>query len=387
MADKRNFEQDLVDLVRYTDPLLTKLQDSYTNARGVSFWGALFKGPFFECKTLFGFLKKQKFEMVPLLFTGPLAIVAGFMGWNNEILMDGLGKWVGDEYTNYALIGVVAVAWYLITMVFHFFQMANLNSKHFHIGVYQILRRAEFQAFSPFLRESRNRFTFEAMKDWLYSQGGYAELFTARQEWDQKRGEYEKLLNEYENELRAANAERDELIRIKNAQLIYLSKILGKAKTNIERFVNNRYGTNDLDFFCPYTLYELRGDRLVLVADVGTGANAKAEILLHEHPEYSSVQVLTHHQPFKYQRVSQNRTILSYKMDMPDGTVWVINLHMNETDEILLEFFFGSAIIEAPELLDVVRAYSRLLKKYVLDVSDGQNSRQSRRTGTTGRDD
>ncbi|MDT3417133.1 hypothetical protein QO009_003028 [Brevibacillus aydinogluensis] len=386
MEEKRNFEQDLVDLVQYTDPLLIKLQDAYINARGTSFLGALIKGPIVEFKTLFGFLKKQKFEIVPLLITGPLAIVAGYMGWNSQLLVNGLGQLVGVQYTNYALIVIVTIAWYLVTMVLHFFRMADPNSKHFHIGVYQILRKSEFRAFSPFLKESRNRFSFAAMKDWFYSQGGYAELFFARKEWDKMKEKYEQLITVYDAELRAANAERDELIRTKNTQLLYLSKILGKAKTNIERLVNDRFGITDLDFFCPYTLYELNNDKLVLIADVGTGANAKAEILLHEHPDFISVQVLTHHEPFKYQRISKNRTILSYRMDMPDDKVWVINLHINETDEILLEFFFGSAIIEAPELLEVVQAYCRLLKKYVLDVSDGKSFNQSQRTGTTGRD-
>lgn len=343
------------------------------------------KGPFTEFHTLYGFIKDKKFEMIPLFYTGPIAILTTYLGWNNATFLTGLGNLVGESYTNLALLGIVGLLWYMATLLFHFFQMANPDSPHFHIGVYQILRKAEYEAFSPFLHEGRARFSFKSLQHWLYSQGGYKELYMARKEWDQTKQDYELLLNQYEDELRDANAVRNELLKTKNEQLLYLSKILAKTKTNIERLVNNRYGIHDLDFFCPYTLYELQGDKLILIADVGTGANAKSELSIEEHSEYISVQVLTHSEPFKYQRISINRTILSYRMDMPDNQLWVMNLHMNETDEILLEFFFGSAIIEAPELLEVVRAYCRLVKKFVMD-SPGPDLTSHQRTSMTGRD-
>jgi hypothetical protein len=292
------------------------------------------------------------------------------------------------QYTNHVLIAILVIAWYLLTVVFHFFKMANPNSEHFHIGVYQILRKAEFDAFSPFLKDSRNRFTFEAMKNWFYSHGGYAELYFARKEWDQEREEYERLLDEYYAEILEVTNENIKLMDEKHKVTLYLLNLLSKAKTNVERLVNNRYGKDDLAFFCPYTLYELVDDeKLVLITDVGTGANAKEEILLAEHPEFASVQVLTHKEPVLYQRISRNKTILSYRMIMPDQKIWVMNLHINDNDEKTLEFLFGDVIIDSQELLELVRAYCWLFKKYVLDVEESSGSTYDwTSTGTTGRD-
>lgn len=388
MAENRKFEQDLADLIEYTDPLLEKLQTAYDQARGVSFVGALFVGPFLEFKTIYGFLEKKKFEFLPVMATGTVAAGLTWFGWDSELLLKKLGSLVGDQNINLALILIIIFAWYLVTTVFHYFLMANPDSSHFHIGVYQKLRKAEYRAFSPFLQNNRSRFSFKGFQNLFLSQGGYAELYFARKEWDEDRRKLENALEQSETEVNDANDAIVKLMQEKQKESEYLLGLLSKAKTNVERFVNNRYGKDDLDFFCPYTLYELVDlDRLELIADRGTGANAQEKILLAENPEYVSVQVLANPDPVLYQRISRNKTILSYRMVMPDYKVWVMNLHINDSDEKTLEFLFGDAIIDSQELLELVRAFCWLLKGHVLDAKGIPSSMDDRTsTGTTGRD-
>ncbi|CAI8948442.1 putative DUF3644 domain-containing protein [Brevibacillus sp. IT-7CA2] len=388
MSDNRNFEQDLADLIKSTDPFLEKLQTAYDAARGVSPWGALFKGPILEFKTIFGFLKTKKFEILPVMTTGPLAAAMTWFGWNSELLINKLGNLVGVQNINYALLLIILIAWYLFTTAFHFFVMANPDSSHFHIGVYQILRKAEYRAFDPFLQNNRSRFSFKGFQNLFLSKGGYAELYYARIEWDKTKTEYERLLDEFDIGLRHLVKENEKLLDQKHKVSLYLLGLLSKAKTNVERFTNNRFGRNDLDFFCPYTLYKLvDDDRLELIADRGTGANALEEIRLEEHTEYASVQVLTHSEPVLYQKISRNRTIFSYRMVMPDQTIWVMNLHVNDSDEKALEFLFGNVIIDSQELLELIRAYCWLLKTHVIDGGHDSDSHNGlTNTGTTGRD-
>lgn len=362
----QDFKQDFVDLQDHIDPVIKKLRDSYTSARLSPLHTVLLLGPFKEFKTVLGLLKDRKFELLPLMITGPTAGVIAYYGWDSQYMI----KQVGEERANLYLILGVVVMWYILTLVIHFFRMADVSGSHFHIGAYKILRKAEYQAFLPFIHEGR-KFTFEAMRSWFYAnQGGYAELYKKQEEWHAKEHEYQQASTQLRKLLQMTIAEKNSLIDEKNRHVLYLTELLEKVKTNAERLVNGRLDTRDLGLFCPYTLYELCDDRLKIIDDVGTSANAKSDIILDDHPEYVSVQVLTHPDPYKYQRVGRNRTIMSFRMVMPNQKIWVMNFHIRENDEKLIELFFGDAIIEIHDLLGLIKVYCYLLQVFVLNSGE-----------------
>jgi len=358
----RNYQQDLNNLIDYLEPVLKKVWEANKDERVIGMWGKLLSGPFAEFKTIFDIVKAKKFSLLPVMYTGPLAGVIGWFGWDADAFI----QYFGYDYANGFLIGAIFLVWYIATAILHFFEMANLDSPHFHIGAFARLRKAEFEAFKPFIH-GEQRFSFVGLKDWLYDP---ARVGSSVLEYIEKEKEWIKKREEYDSGIKALQAEFMALQQSKNAQIEELElkitfafRLLQKVKTNLSRFTNGELTQNDLEFICPYTIYKLEGDVLVKKADVGTSGNGKT-INIHEKKDYSCVIVLDHLEEFYYGRLGADRSVFSYRMTMPDGSIWVVNFHINENDNQIMEIFFGNGIIDTQTLFDLVFVHCKLLYFY-----------------------
>jgi hypothetical protein len=361
--DYRNYQQDLNNLIDYLDPVLKTAWEANADARHKSMWGCLLLGPFSEFQTLLNILKAKKYSFLPILATGPIAVILGFFGWNSDTFV----QFFGPEFANGVLIVILSLLWYIGTVIFHFFEMAKLDSPHFHIGAFARLRKAEYEAFKPFIQGTQ-RFSFQGLKDWLYDParigGLYREFLEKEREWLNEKEQFingiESINENYKKLLESKNKAIEDL----ESNLAFAFRLLHKSKVNIARFTNGQLTPSDLEFICPYTLYKLEGDMLIKIADVGTSGNGK-NINIHEKKDYACVQVLSQVDEYYYDTLGPDRSIFSYKMRMPDNSIWVINFHINEKDDQIMEIFFGDGIIDTETLFDLVYVHCKLLFMYM----------------------
>ncbi|AYB41704.1 hypothetical protein D5F52_26480 (plasmid) [Brevibacillus laterosporus] len=365
---------NLESLVERVDPLLKRLKQSYIESKITGIWAKLCKATFSQYKGLFTFLKDKKFNITPLISSSLSVGILSFFGWegayNNIIIwvrnISIITGFQEDAITNTALIFITFITWVVITATLSFLQMAKPYNPYFDIRVYKMLRRDEYDAFLPFLQEE-NTFTFSGIKSKLNSAyGGNLLDVLSRKEIEigtlmAKNDLLKTTIDELEKELYRTIDDKNEVINKLKEQVIFLNKLIDKVKTSISRYNNQCFSVHDIDFFCPFTLYELRNDKLVRLADVKTGGNSKAEISLTENQHYASVKVLSHEGDYFYERINSGSSILSFKIPLPNNHIWVINFHIYQSDQQALELFFGDAIIDTITMVELVQAYCRLL--------------------------
>ncbi|MBA4535192.1 hypothetical protein [Brevibacillus halotolerans] len=358
---------NLESLIERVDPLLKKLKESYIESKITGLWPKLCKATFSQYKGLFTFLKDKKFNITPLISSSISVGVLSFFGWEgayNKVII-----WIRDitiitgfqedAITNTALIFIVFVTWVVITATLSFLQMAKPYNPYFDIRVYKMLRKDEYDAFLPFLQEE-NTFTFSGIKSKLNSTNG-GNLLDVLSKKEDEINLLKTTIDELGEELYQTIDVKNEEINNLKEQVIFLNKLIAKVKTSMSRYNNQCFSVHDIDFFCPFTLYELRDDKLVRLADVKTGGNSKTEISLSENPHYASVKVLSHEGDYFYERINSESSILSFKIPLPNNHVWVINFHIYQNDEQALELFFGDAIIDTMTMVELVQACCRLL--------------------------
>ncbi|QDX90968.1 hypothetical protein EEL30_00350 (plasmid) [Brevibacillus laterosporus] len=365
---------DLESLIGHVDPLLQRLQQSYVESRLTSIWSKLCKATFAQYKGVFAFLKDKKFNITPLVSSSIGIGALSFFGWEgpyNKIIIWSkdisiITGFQEDVITNTTLIFITLIVWVLITATLSFLHMAKPFNPYFDIRVYKMLRKDEYEAFLPFLHEG-NSFTFAGIKSKLNSANGgnISDILRNKENEIGTLKEKSELLKTTIDDLgkelyRTINVKNEDINKLKE-QVIFLNKLIDKVKTSISRYNNRCFSVYDIDFFCPFTLYELRKDRLVRLADVKTGGNSKTEISLAEHQHYASVKVLSHEDDYVYERVDSGSSILSFKIPLSNSDIWVINFHIYQNDQQALELFFGDAIIDTKTMVELVQAHCRLL--------------------------
>lgn len=362
MHNSRNYQMDLNNLIESLDPIIKKAWNANAEVKIMGMWGKILLGPFSQVKTIINILRDKKFSFVPLMVTGPGAIVIGWLGWDTEAFI----QYFGYEYANWILIGGTVFIWYAVTASLHFLEMAKLDSPHFHIGAFARLRKAEFAALKPFIQGDQ-RFTFQGLKDWVYDPArigtAHVELVEKEKKWLQEREEFESGVRALQKEFERLQSLKNSHIEDLESRLTFTFRLLEKIKTNLSRFANGILTENDLDFICPYTLYKLEGGTLVKKADVGTSGNGR-DINISEKTDYACVIALNHHEGYFYGRLGADRSVFSYRMSMPDESIWVINFHINERDHQIMEIFFGNGIIDTQTLFDLVHVHCRLIFMY-----------------------
>ncbi|WP_126429955.1 hypothetical protein [Brevibacillus marinus] len=379
----RNYDQDLRDLIERWDPIMKKVQESHSEADSRGFWPAFCVAALAHIQNLFGILKG--IPGMILGFACILTVIGAYFEW--PLLIDVAQYLISEnKIPYYVSIGLLVIVGFIGFVIW---EMADPQHNHFHIAAYRWVKRSEYRAMTPFLGGSK-KFTFEDLANRFTSYRdlneklvqAYEEIRRIEAELNTEKAEHQKTKDEFEHVAKQMIDEKNELLEAQGDQIEYLFLILKEVKTNIDRFINGTFSTSDLGFLAPYTLYKLQEDRLIKIDDVRTSSHGKKEIILSEHPDYATVRVLTHPEPYWITEFEPGRMMLTLRLDMLDGEVWVINFHIDQSDDRLMKLFFEDAIIDSTILFELIAAHCRLAqlasksKRAKRSQSQGMNERR-----------
>lgn len=381
---KTNYHNSLKQFTNGIDPMMEKMRTSFKETQGSGFIGSLLVKPFTDMLKLPKMVRNIKNMNI-----SALPILSGIGGAAGAYAY--LGTW--------GIVGVgcsIFIMGYLFTLPYYFWKMSIIDSSHFHIKVYRLLRKKEYECFSrAFLYED---FSFSGLYDYVT-----ALVTSQNQEEESARHLIEhfnsekQLLKDMIEEIRAEKQEME--CHLQEAQLAsseivgfllddqqrlektisYLLDLIRKANTVLYRIKNGMFEPADLMIVSAFTIYELQDDVLVKIMDVGT-SGASPKVISTTNPFYkdwAAVEVITResNEPY-YNNPYPGNVIVSYRMVMDKNKIWVYNFHIDErSEERALELTI-SDIIDSRVVYRLIHALCLLLQGHEWKgvVFDGQSS-------------
>lgn len=358
--DDRNYDQDLQDLIQYWDPIIKKVRESRTDNTSFLFMFAL---------SVFSSLKRlvQLFNGLPgviLLVSGALAVIGNYLEWP---LILAIARFLQSEKMAllYPYFGTAMTILYIVVRIM---KMSNHDSEYFHHLAYKLVKPQEYKALLPFM-DGDKKFSFEQYAKWLQSTKesrdieAYKKIAELQDELSRQEQEYLEVITTIGEEQKKIIASKNERIERLADHSEKLLEIINHVKMNIERYLNGQISVSDLGFLAPYTLYEKQGNYLVKIADVGTSGHGKKVIDIEQNPGLTCVQALEYPNDILEDELDAKRLIYSYKMDLADDVTWVINFHIDKTDQKTKQIFSrdpSDAIMDLQIVLDLVRTHCHL---------------------------
>jgi hypothetical protein len=361
---KTNYHSFLGEIKEVFDPILHKMRNQ---ADPEKWKGQAWLGPLHTYKGLFksaGALGKVKWAALPLI--GPVLFTVG------SFFMK-LPLWS---------IGVIIVAvlflLYWALVVKHTSKMASIGDPNFHIGAFKATRPKEYAIWSPFFQKHNATFTglHEYVNQHLHPQSG-AEIKAIL---EYTKGQTDALLTSKEE----YRTERDYMIgeveRYEKA-VGYLVDIIKAINKSLYRLTNNCMDFHELDFVCPFTIYEVDGDVIRKRIDRGTSGSSPEVIPLVEENaiKYAAVDVALHPDDgaIKYNNPYPNRTVVAYRMKMLNDVIWIWNFHFDDSNHKALSLTLSNDIIEIGEVYRLVHAFCLILQKRTIGYEEGTQNGNS----------
>ncbi|KIV58909.1 hypothetical protein AM501_24105 [Aneurinibacillus migulanus] len=347
MQDRSAAIQGLASLKDKYDDFLGKINSNKALYEHKNFVLKLLMYPVLSWKDMIalgdGFSKVFTFLSSPV----PLALgVAGVFGidmlpaqWGTSILT------VNTEVLKW----IAPVLGYLVSLGANLIRMITVSDPKFHIEAYKTFRKEEWELFFAYLDASP--FTFNHLYDQVekidYRLDEQARIIEER--FENQKTQYETIIRELKEKLKrykekysllsaeyqAALEDSEAELDIFTREIKHVVDLISAASTTLERLCNGQFSTIDLAVISDYSLYERRGNELVLIDNKGL-TNAKKRILIddHRYRHWSMVRAvkLKEDKPFEGWS-KRGRKIISRRFIMPDNKVWIYNFHINPSDE------------------------------------------------------
>ncbi|MGF7033484.1 hypothetical protein J2T17_004432 [Paenibacillus mucilaginosus] len=344
-----NYHSFLWEIKDVFDPVLLQMRNQDPETWRWQAW----LGPLLKYKGAFraaGALGKISWGSLPFISTG--AVVGG-------VTYSPLPVWVSIVM---AVLLVLLVYWILVMM--HISNMATVGHPDFHIGALKEKKPHEYRLWSPFFQ--KHNATFSGLFH-----------FTSQLLQPNSTGSIQTILDYTRGQTDAANtekegfrAERDFLIEEleRNEKAIgYLVDVIRGTNKSLYRMVNGNMNFHELDFVCPYTIYEVKDSVLVKKMDRGTSGRSPDKIPLNEKnaDKYAAVDVVLrpNETGVSYMYPYPGRIIIAYRMKMNHDKEWVWSFHMDDTDEKALSLTLSNDIIEIREVYRLIHAFCLVLQK------------------------
>ncbi|KZV13681.1 nucleoprotein TPR-like [Dorcoceras hygrometricum] len=364
----------------------------------------------------YGFLYQIKDDLDPLLkkmrsqrdekwvgkaWIGPVKQIAGYV---KHFKVLSTIKWASLPLIGQAIIvlgGVFKVVpvWliFVISPIFlfliYFFyvgryinKMATVGRPEFHLGALKSKRPAEYKIWNSLLQKESFTFgnLYEVMHAYInppkdssvesvlhYSMGHESALMDTIEELKNRLEDYEDYIEDMNADLE--NAEQS---------IEYLVQLQKDINTNLYRMVNDIMDFDDLRIITPFTVYEVDGNYLRKIKDVGTSGGSLKEIdmTLSQGKEYAAVTAAksgTFIQAFE-SNPYPGRTVVSFAMNMLQGQKWIWCFHFDESNKRALSLTKSNDIIEVRQIRRLIHAFCLLIqKRMILEKEAAEDVRQS----------
>ncbi|MDE3840972.1 hypothetical protein C0966_17035 (plasmid) [Bacillus methanolicus] len=372
--DQKNYHSRLLNISNQFDPVIEKLKSSYIDEKYSSWYVWLATAPLRDIEKVL-----QLQQGIISFFTGKffvafLPLLSAIFGPLLFIPTD-LSAWVTPFASGF--IG------YLITMAIYFPQLTRFDSDHFHTGAYQVFRRQEYDLFKAAFLDPQGEFYFKGIYDYVTnSKEGYRLVERLIHDFLQnERTNYESKIHYFEEKIKDINKNAEEITSEYNAfteELIserdelltefeYVIQLLKDLNTLLFRMHNKGLTKKDLNVLTGFTLYELRGDKLVQIEDVGTSGITAEEISLSDprYSHYGVVKVIKENldQPY-FNHPYPGHVVVSYRMRIDQKAIWVYNFHFDDSNTRAWKLLVENDIIESKEIYRLVHALCLLSQDF-----------------------
>lgn len=367
---KKNYHSYVNQLKDTFDPVIATMR----RQKGTSWKSLAWKGPL---KELMGYTKHFKVVSAIKWTSLPLigqAIVLG-TAW----------------YTRIPLWSVIAASVSLLFLIYYFFyvlryvnKMATLGTSEFHIEALKAKRPAEHYIWQTFLQIDDFTFNdlYTVLNSYLipdrdnsvssvlqYSMGREQTLEETIQEQRERIEEYERIVDELVSDL-----------ELSDNSITHLVNLITEINTNLYRLCNGVLDYNDLRFVTPFTIYEVEGDILRKLQDVGTSGGSVSEIdmSVSQDHEYAAVTAARGRYGSTEAYVSNpypGRYVVAYAMKMFDRKRWIWCFHFDDNDERALSLILSNDIIESRQIRRLTHAFCLILQKRILDKEATQDAK------------
>jgi|GEM_PF-2205234 len=389
-----NYHNALVRLKDHFDPVMKRMRVSYEETNNTGWFLPCLLKVLPDIKGIWNTVRTLDFPALAgkVLTTAPILALA--LG---PILTD----WAGVTWVWGAVAGTLL---FVTTFLRKLWKMSipAPENKDFHIAAYRLLRKEEYRLFSGSFLFSD--FSFEGLNHYLtplllgegqqsaaleQAQADYQSHTKLYKEWYEKElRDRQKVIDSLSEQIRKQEesqegikedaartfAQLDERwLRAREATRLAI-QLLDLLTTRLYRLHNGVLGISDLQLIAPFTLYRLRGRVLEKIADIGTTGKSEATIPIHSkrYQSWATIQVLKDRvgQP-SFNEPRTNYAIISYRLAMENGEVWVYNLHVDTTSNKNALDMTIHGIIDPTKFHRIVHVICLLLQKQGYPKKDG----------------
>lgn len=279
---------------------------------------------------------------------------------------------------------------YLISMIYYFPQLTRFKSDHFHTGAYRALRKQEYNLFKAAFLDPKGEFYFKGVYDYVTSsQEGYrsieniihnfisiektqyeSKIFSLEEKIKEINLNVGEITTDYDQFTQSLILERDELLK----EFEYVIELLKDLNTLLFRIHNKGLTLQNLDILTGFTLYELKGNKLIQIADVHTSGVTDTQIELDDpkYSHYGAVKVIKDNidQPY-FNHPYPGHEIISFKMRIDNKGTWVYNFHFNDSNTKAVKLLKENGTIESKEIYRLIHALCLLSLDFKATSKEG----------------
>lgn len=353
---KKHYHSYINQIKDEIDPVILKMR----RQRGEKWAGLAWKGPlkqFAGYAKHFKVVSAIKWTAIPIIGQA-LVVIAS---WYTKIPL-----WL-------TILVSVAVLFlvYFIYVQLYINKMATLNTKEFHVEALKAKRPTEYALWNTYLQIDDFTFSdlYQFMNSYLipYKDGSVESVLSysmgreeALEETIQEQGD---RITEYE---RAVEGLVDDLDTADSA-IGYLVQLITDVNTNLYRFTNGVLDFYDLRFVTPFTIYEVDGNILRKLKDVGTSGGSLPEIdmSIPQEKEYAAVTAAKSGDPYGayVSNPYPGRAVVAFPMKMLEQKRWIWCFHFDQSDERALSLVLSNDIIESRQIRRLVHTFCLILQK------------------------
>ncbi|WP_374717759.1 hypothetical protein [Neobacillus sp.] len=383
---EKNYHSRLIDISNKWDGVIETLKSAYVDKKlSMPWWLWLLTSPLRDIKRVISlkegissFFKTNAFlSILPILSS----ILLPLINWALPI------NWASPDNVNIPVWVELATSFilgYIISMGLYFPQLLQFKSPHFHLGAYKTFRKQEYELFKGAFLDSKGDFYFKGIYDYITnSKEGYQMIENLIQTFLQnEKVHYESRIHYLEETIKEINSsfedlrqdydefalsiisERDELLE----EFEYVIELLKDINTLLFRIHNKGLSVHNLDILTGFTLYELKGNKLIQKADVRTSGITANEIELDDprYQHYGMVKVIKDNlnRPY-YNHPYEGHVVVSFKMNIDNKGIWVYNFHFDDSNTKARKLIMENGIIESKEIYRLVHALCLLSQDYL----------------------
>lgn len=293
------------------------------------------------------------------------------------------------------LLIALLIVGYLISFIFIAPRtMCTFNSGYFRIAAYASFRKQEYDLFHRTLLHDKETFYFTPIYEYVkllatkdtsakehvelihnridtflqQEKSEYlSEIKSLKDNFREKEKELKQAIKDYDNELQLLFDDSNNL----HLGIKHIVEFLKATNTALYRKKNKCFNIADITHMlsCGITIYELDDQTKVLKKkyDEGTSGASPQEIPLSSR--FATARVINLKTVEEIDEPSTGRFVVSRRFDMGYDKIWVVNFHMDESQEKPLFLTVSNHILDTNEVMRMI--HSMLLLKQEVDEMKG----------------